>query len=532
MPLIMPSMSSVLSGDIFLIEPSYSPRYGPHLDSDVWLAIFCLLEVHDILRLRQVSRLFFELSRQTSLLLALYNRQEPGWSLTRPPCFDSMERFLKFRANWTSPFPCPIEPPRELRSLCHYNEVAALRIVELRDGSSWLVIINEPQIYGEPWRNLRGYDHDSNFVFIQAIPSTAIKLPDYPEKANDGIRWEFGKWCAVVALPSGTKAESWVFDEDEHSPYVLSLICLDGFIHTYSLSSTEGWICALKTPLAPNIQFDEIGFIASSGGIAVAMINTADLQPSIALIDLQDEKGKITSLLNPHGIQRHELLGHCVARFSHTHVVVFYRLREGYCRGVLVYPLQNMAKQDTIWPVARSELPQGTNNFIFSHTTTSDLTFTILLTHAHAKYAECPWLQPGEPELIHRDPGDSYFSPTHTTFTFSFDPLSEIAAFFEKSDIPDLYLYHTHSCIPHLSRSARAVLHWGEGGEIKCEHLGLEGERKSSVLLRSSRHSKRGLGRGHIVVDVDDRKGLVAWWWGGSPWNMVTLVKYGNCEGL
>jgi hypothetical protein len=70
-------------------------------------------------------------------------------------------------------------------------------------------------------------------------------------------------------------------------------------IHTYSLSSTEGWICALKTPLAPNIQFDEIGFIASSGGVAVAMINTADLQPSIALIDLQDEKGKITSLLNP-----------------------------------------------------------------------------------------------------------------------------------------------------------------------------------------------------------------------------------------
>jgi hypothetical protein len=191
-----------------------------------------------------------------------------------------------------------------------------------------------------------------------------------------------------------------------------------------------------------------------------------------------------------------------------------------------------MAKQDTIWPVARSELPQGTNNFIFSHTTTSDLTFTILLTHAHAKYADWPNLQPGEPELIHTGSGDSYFSPTHTVFTFSFDPLSEIATFFEKSDIPDLNLYHDRSCIPHLSRSGRTVLHWGEGGEIKCEHLGLEGERKSSVLLRSSRHSKRGLVRGHIVVDVDDRKGLVAWWWGGSPWNMVALVRYGSCEGL
>ncbi|KAH8824774.1 hypothetical protein DL96DRAFT_144010 [Flagelloscypha sp. PMI_526] len=275
-------------------------------DSDVWLGIFSLLEVDDLLQLRQVSQLFYELTHRTAVWLALYHRQEPTLPLFFPPTSSSIGRFLKFRTNWTSPHPFPVEAPRELSVSRRQNKVADLRIVELRDGSSWLVVINLPRIFhGKPWRNGRGELHHSNFVFVQAIPFDTIDAPLHSEKKSSDLKWEFGKWTVVDGLPGHTAC--WVFDEDEDSPYILSLICIDGFIYTYSLSPTEGWICMIKTPLTM-VPHDRIGFVASSGCRAIVVINVWNLPTkelvnspgtTIALMDLRNEEGKIALLHNP-----------------------------------------------------------------------------------------------------------------------------------------------------------------------------------------------------------------------------------------
>ncbi|KAH8828825.1 hypothetical protein DL96DRAFT_1595700 [Flagelloscypha sp. PMI_526] len=292
---------------------------------------------------------------------------------------------------------------------------------------------------------------------------------------------------------------------------------------------------------------DRIGFIASSGGSAVVMVDVQDLQiqelakspeTTIALMDLLSEKGRITLLLNPNA-KRREHLGQCDVRFSRTHVAVFCRFLYGAwnCREVLIYPLQNPLQnstQDMIWPTARSLLPKGTNNFVFSHITTTDLTFTIFLTYSNSR-PEPPQFHkppPGQPELIHVESEDAYFSPTHTAFTFTFDPSVAKASFVEESSIPDQHMHQDHYSLPQLSRSGRTLVHWGISGEIKCEHIGLGSERKSSVLLKGSRFLNRGGFRGNIVLDLDDRKGLAAWWWTERPRSTITMVKYGHCEGL
>ncbi|KAH8829738.1 hypothetical protein DL96DRAFT_1590228 [Flagelloscypha sp. PMI_526] len=235
----------------------------------------------------------------------------------------------------------------------------------------------------------------------------------------------------------------------------------------------------------------------------------------MALMDLQCNQGNFTLLLNPDE-KRYELPGHCAARFSNTHVAVFCRILGGFCRQVLIYPLQQSTR-DTIWPAASLPLPAGTNNFVFSHITTPDLIFTILLTYSHHRLERFPDRQEGE---------------LHTAFTFSFDPSTANATFVEHSDEFSQNVVHDRYSIPQLSRSGHTLLHWGFGGEIKSEHLRLGGERKSSVLLKGSRSLKRGSFAGNIILDVDDRKGLVAWWWGGAPCSPVTMIKYGYCEKL
>ncbi|KAH8828826.1 hypothetical protein DL96DRAFT_1595703 [Flagelloscypha sp. PMI_526] len=53
-----------------MAEPEPCSPYTRYLDdSDVWLAIFSLLEVDDILQLRQVCRLFCKLAHQTASLV-------------------------------------------------------------------------------------------------------------------------------------------------------------------------------------------------------------------------------------------------------------------------------------------------------------------------------------------------------------------------------------------------------------------------------------------------------------------------------
>jgi hypothetical protein len=141
------------------------------------------------------------------------------------------------------------------------------------------------------------------------------------------------------------------------------------------------------------------------------------------------------------------------------------------------------------------------------------LTFTIILTNSQYGYTGIPDHQDGE---------------LHTAFTFSFDPSAALATFVEESDSFQQNVAHDRYNIPQLSRSGLTLLHWGTGGEIKCEHLRPSGDRKSSVLLKGSRFIQRGLFQGHIVLDVDDRKGLVAWWWGGIPCRSITMIRYGN----
>ncbi|KAH8835226.1 hypothetical protein DL96DRAFT_1573385 [Flagelloscypha sp. PMI_526] len=486
------------------------------LGFDVWLFILTFLGISDVLRLRQVSKLFYGITKQISLWITFYYRTQPSRMLSSTSSIDSIERFFKFRQNWTSPLPVPVETPitlpesiRPSKIDCPHN-VDAVKFVKDECGESWLVVINDLGIYEPP---PAAFDPEWDFgACVQYVYVEAFLVSDIKK------RWAFGKWYTRGAKYqySDTRS-SWSFNEDEETPCTLTLACADGLIHTYSLTSKTGWSCSRSTilPTAP----ENISFLSSSGDSAIVALGPGE-DAFFALIDLRGS-GTVSYLLTEDGIRLSANDGSS-ARFSRNHVVVFhYASTEKELIGN-IYSL-HPTTQSQIRPIAQQRFPAGTKSILFPHITTEKLAFTILLTSLLTpKEANMQIIRrsrhPVNPLLLNDR------KAKYTVFSFAFSPLTLNATLDKQNSVPDQEVYHFNST-PMLSKSGRSLLHWSYMREVRCEHLGHGDYGKSSIVLdRLDNVRPCGPNGFDTVVDVDDEEGWLVWWDRNCP---VTLMKYG-----
>ncbi|KAH8826767.1 hypothetical protein DL96DRAFT_1212876 [Flagelloscypha sp. PMI_526] len=394
------------------------------LGFDVWLFILSLLQVHDILRFRQVSKLFYELTKQRSLWITLYKQIQPSGTPPSSPSTDSIERFLKFHQNWTSPFPVPVEAPKTLPQALWLKHVGAVKFVKDECGASWLVVITELWI-SKTWPNDEvpdwAEDVSVNFIRVQAF------LASDTEK-----HWEFGKWyCSGGEYQHSETRASWAFDEDDESPYVLALACADGFIHTYSLSSTTGWNCSRSTPMPTTPA--KISFLTFSRDHVVAALGTWN-DSTLALTVLHDS-GTMTHLLSADGARLIASGNDGIsARFSREHAIIFHYPSMHKDLFGHVYALRSTTQTQT-HPIAGQRFPTGTKSAIFSHITTEDLVFPMLIT-----YLLTPEVTNMELSQTERQGGLFQFNErtaTYTTFSFAFSPQNLMTTLERQEDVPE-----------------------------------------------------------------------------------------------
>ncbi|KAH8826762.1 hypothetical protein DL96DRAFT_1212855 [Flagelloscypha sp. PMI_526] len=149
-------------------------------------------------------------------------------------------------------------------------------------------------------------------------------------------------------------------------------------LRTFWLSHalTDCWSCCRSTPI-PTTPV-KISFLSFSCNHVIAALGPWN-SCSFALIDLR-YSGAVTYLLNEDGAKffANKNTG-TSARFSREHVVIFhYPSADQDLRGN-IYSMQSTT-QVHIRPITVQKFPAGTKSVVFSHITTQDLAFSMLIT--------------------------------------------------------------------------------------------------------------------------------------------------------